>query len=562
MAEEKYLVLRLQTSDLSCIICISTYKHPTTLQCGHTFCKGCIEQYWSAMPNCTCPVCKAAFPNKPQLNKNTSLASILESLQEASDVSHQDCQSCTGPGAVRLCLPCMTPLCRDHVLLHREDPIQQRHLLVDVLSEDSPWPCRHHEKGLQYFCASYGTPLCPACVVHHQDCKPQPLLNLYRDKKDKVQKRIGDLSTGISSKEQDITDMKNAFRETQILVSDIKDNLTKDFQEMRDYIEKQERASFWRIKQEQDEARRKMTEGINPIMTALEEMKMLKAKLENTLQNDWLQLLKDTSQDNNALHKPLTTDIRNHNMLDENRIIDTTFAISNIKQSLLAHPLLEQVPCPPKKVIEDTVDIPSAAPSTSAEPLPEKPKENKEISLNPLLEWACDISFDLNTVNNRLYVSDGNKKVTVTGKSYSYHSHSRRFTNCQVMCSQAFSSGRWYWEINAKSSQAWAIGVVCKEIGASDDLGRNERSWCVEWNKKLSAWHRKEDATIPLPKPDTVGVLLDCAEKTISFYSISEGSQDLLHSYNLRYQTEIFPAVWLYGLRAGNYLTINDLKRL
>ncbi|XP_063309462.1 E3 ubiquitin-protein ligase RNF135 [Pelobates fuscus] len=568
MAGREYLLLRLQPSDLTCVICHDYYKHPTTLQCGHTFCKVCLEKFWNNKNSFKCSVCQAVFREKPDFKKNTCLASILDSLEAQNSTSHHDCTSCTGPGAVNLCLPCMTPLCRDHVLLHSEDTPQQRHLLVNLLTDDSTWLCRHHEQGLKYFCLTHGSPLCPNCKEQHEACKPALLLQLYIENKDKIQKMIGELSKDITCREKDVTILKNTYQEIQILVCDIKDNLTRDFREMRDYIEKQERASFWRIKQEQEAAQRKMLEGITPTNAEIDRLKEIKAGLENTINNDWIQVLMggpnglwDAAKDT-TIYNPSPV-ITSGSMFNENKIVDTTSAISQIKESLMAHPLLEQIPCPPKQVFEDTVDIESV-PSTSASTAAvSQTVRSTEINQNPFLKWACNISFDPQTLNKRLSLSPDFKTVTVSNKTFLYPNNPRRFSPCQVLCSEGFSTKCWYWEINTESSNGWAIGLACGEICNNDQLGQNDLSCCVEWRKeRLSAWHRKEDITIHLPKPGIVGTFLNCEEKTVSFYSITDGSQDLLHSYKIHFKTVVFPAVWLYGLKEGNSLTINNITRV
>uniref|UniRef100_A0A673AKN9 RING-type domain-containing protein n=1 Tax=Sphaeramia orbicularis TaxID=375764 RepID=A0A673AKN9_9TELE len=37
--------------DLSCAICFDTYTDPVTLQCGHNFCKTCVQDHWRRKAN-------------------------------------------------------------------------------------------------------------------------------------------------------------------------------------------------------------------------------------------------------------------------------------------------------------------------------------------------------------------------------------------------------------------------------------------------------------------------------------------------------------------------------
>ncbi|KAM4664840.1 E3 ubiquitin-protein ligase RNF135 [Discoglossus pictus] len=530
------------------------YSCPSTLPCGHTFCRDCIDRYWRDNAKCICPICQATFPSRPQLSKNTVLASLLDALQAQDTRAYEHCPSCAGPGAIKLCLPCMAPLCQEHIRLHCEDSAQQRHLLVNPLTAASAGPCRQHEKGLLYFCVPHSYPLCPACVGQHEECQPVPLLEVYEKNKEKYQKTINEIKYDITKKEEDISDKKNAYREVQILVCEIKENLNKEFRAMRDYLEKQERAAFWRIKQEQDGAQKKMNKILHPVIAEIDKIKKIKSQLEDNMQNDWFAVLKDTRAEDD-IYRPSTT-LVDEVLFDENRILDITLKISEIKKSLLDHAMLEEVHCPPKQVLEETFELQEAAASSSSQYPTAKPMENKMLQ-----QWARDVVFDLQTISCRLAHSNDLKTVTVSTKTQ-YPNNPRRFTSCQVLGSEGFSTGCHYWEISTKNSSAWGVGVASIEIKRDAQLGRNGYSWCVEWNKgRLVAWHNEVEIPVRLPKPDVVGVLLDCHEKVVSFYSVSHEGQMLMHTFKLKINPQVFPAVWLYGLKTGNSLNINEIKK-
>ncbi|XP_043919437.1 E3 ubiquitin-protein ligase TRIM62-like [Protopterus annectens] len=48
---------------LSCSVCLGIFRDPAKLQCGHTFCKRCLEKLWKANRK-DCPECRSPFDGK------------------------------------------------------------------------------------------------------------------------------------------------------------------------------------------------------------------------------------------------------------------------------------------------------------------------------------------------------------------------------------------------------------------------------------------------------------------------------------------------------------------
>ncbi|NXG89161.1 TRI65 protein, partial [Stercorarius parasiticus] len=71
---------------LVCSICLELFRVPVTLPCGHNFCKCCISDHWhkqeqmptGAEKGYTCPECRRGFEQRPYLEKNVTLCSVVE----------------------------------------------------------------------------------------------------------------------------------------------------------------------------------------------------------------------------------------------------------------------------------------------------------------------------------------------------------------------------------------------------------------------------------------------------------------------------------------------------
>lgn len=75
---------------LVCSICLELFRVPVTLPCGHNFCNCCISNHWHKQEQAptgskkgyTCPECRRGFEQRPELEKNVTLCSVVELAQD------------------------------------------------------------------------------------------------------------------------------------------------------------------------------------------------------------------------------------------------------------------------------------------------------------------------------------------------------------------------------------------------------------------------------------------------------------------------------------------------
>ncbi|MBN3306090.1 STXB protein, partial [Amia calva] len=161
------------------------------------------------------------------------------------------------------------------------------------------------------------------------------------------------------------------------------------------------------------------------------------------------------------------------------------------------------------------------------------------------LQDACRLTLDPNTANRRLSLCEGNRKATLGTEDQSHPDHPERFDSCsQVLCREGLT-GRCYWE--AEWSGEWAdIGVTYKGIsreGSHADcrLGRNDKSWSLSCEgSNCSAWHNNNHTDMPAPPTHRVGVYLDWAAGTLTFYSISSDTLTPLHTFHSTFTEPLY----------------------
>uniref|UniRef100_UPI00358E892F bifunctional apoptosis regulator n=1 Tax=Myxine glutinosa TaxID=7769 RepID=UPI00358E892F len=69
---------RLSADEFSCHCCYELLLEPTTLTCGHSFCRHCLALWWEASRRTECPECRQTWEGFP--NVNILLRSAIEKL--------------------------------------------------------------------------------------------------------------------------------------------------------------------------------------------------------------------------------------------------------------------------------------------------------------------------------------------------------------------------------------------------------------------------------------------------------------------------------------------------
>ncbi|XP_048816439.1 E3 ubiquitin/ISG15 ligase TRIM25-like [Lagopus muta] len=169
--------------ELSCSICLSLYKNPVSLRCGHSFCKQCVQKVLSTQQQdkapYSCPLCRVELGPTLELQNNFHLCSIVETY--LANKGKQDegfatengeavpCDFCLDKPqpAVKTCLICDASLCQAHLDKHGARASHRDHVLVEVGTGGSMEErrCQEHGKVLEYFCQDERQFICVLCSI-------------------------------------------------------------------------------------------------------------------------------------------------------------------------------------------------------------------------------------------------------------------------------------------------------------------------------------------------------------------------------------------------------------
>uniref|UniRef100_UPI0037E9224A tripartite motif-containing protein 16-like n=1 Tax=Semicossyphus pulcher TaxID=241346 RepID=UPI0037E9224A len=171
----------------------------------------------------------------------------------------------------------------------------------------------------------------------------------------------------------------------------------------------------------------------------------------------------------------------------------------------------------------------------------------------PVKNFACYLTFDPNTANSELHLTDGNRNATRVWSDYRPSDHPDRFKRCpQLLCREGLLDSA-YWEV------VWSggadIGVTYNNISRDGDtpsclLGHNERSWsleCSEGNYTPCHDNKRFKSSSPRPFTHRVGVYLDWSAGALSFYCISKDNMVHLHTFTSTFSEPLYPGFWVWA---------------
>uniref|UniRef100_A0A8C6SWW4 NACHT domain-containing protein n=1 Tax=Neogobius melanostomus TaxID=47308 RepID=A0A8C6SWW4_9GOBI len=164
-----------------------------------------------------------------------------------------------------------------------------------------------------------------------------------------------------------------------------------------------------------------------------------------------------------------------------------------------------------------------------------------------------ELSLDPNTAFRYIKLSDNNKKATHVREYQPYPDHQDRFDRWfQLLCDTGLT-GRCYWEVQWSGRVFISVSYrgIKRKGGDYDSLfGYNDQSWSLDCSEYgFSVWHEDKQTRLPQPcsSSGTVGVFVDCAAGSLSFYTVSSEELIHLHTFNTTFTQTLIPGFWLYG---------------
>ncbi|KAL7886095.1 hypothetical protein AOLI_G00063900 [Acnodon oligacanthus] len=154
------------------------------------------------------------------------------------------------------------------------------------------------------------------------------------------------------------------------------------------------------------------------------------------------------------------------------------------------------------------------------------------------------LTFDEDTVHPSLQLSRDRTQVVENEAMLIYRRNPKRFVQCvNVLATQGFQTGRYYWEVGVGTKPKWDLGVALETVDRQARV-----RLCPEngyWTLRLRNGCNYSAGTQPwtsLPissRPQRIGIFIDFELHMVSFYNADD--MRLLYSFSNGPKEKVFP---------------------
>ncbi|XP_073703461.1 tripartite motif-containing protein 16-like [Garra rufa] len=521
-----------------CPVCLDILKHPVTIPCGHSYCKGCITNFWNEEDQkkvYSCPQCRQTFTPRPALAKNTMLVEVVEKMKKtklpadcyaaAGDV---ECDVCTGRKykAVKSCLVCQESYCQTHFDRHEEFHSRKPHSVTDVTAPLREMICHQHHRQLESYCITDQQCICVLCTKYeHKNHKTVSAAAQRTEKQHQLKETQKRFRQRIQQRERDLQQLREAVESQKCSAQTAVEDSERIFTELIHSIERSRSEATQRIKDQEKAAVSTAERILEQLKLEISDLKRRDAELEQLSHTqDHIHFL----QSFHSLSTPDSTEV-------PNIPFSSLFSFDAMRESVCQlREKLEDFCKEEIKKMFDRVTIANIVPKNR----------------NKFLQYSHQFTLDPNTVNKRLCLSQRNRVVINAGTVQSYPHHPDRFdVFLQVLCAESVC-GRCYWEIEWNGSRGVHISVSYKSIkrkgGYECMFGRNDQSWSLFCSPTRFSFKHNNIETDVLVKSisSRIGVYVDLSAGTLSFYSVSD-TMSLIHTEHTTFTQLLYPGFYV-----------------
>ncbi|XP_066433074.1 nuclear factor 7, brain-like isoform X2 [Eleutherodactylus coqui] len=188
--------------EFTCLLCSELFKDPVMVECGHNFCRNCIDKAWDGQESFTCPDCKEVITEK-RYTTNRALANLVKKSVSATSVS--------------------TP----------------------AKATEKPKPaenCPEHDERLKLYCKDDGTLSCVICrdSLKHASHNFLPILDAVGVYKTELSAIVAPLEEALKVTEHLTSQQSEKVEQHKTNVSEFKQHVVSEFEKLHTFLKERE----------------------------------------------------------------------------------------------------------------------------------------------------------------------------------------------------------------------------------------------------------------------------------------------------------------------------------
>ncbi|XP_051988369.1 E3 ubiquitin-protein ligase TRIM58-like [Xyrauchen texanus] len=538
----------LAEEQVHCSICLDVFTNPVSIPCGHNFCMSCIGSYWKSSALFMCPMCKKSFLKQPEICINTVLREISEKVKEIKAIPFKSlqktmqidpvqspeelpaetpeqippsgpwvqevsCDVCTGTRqqAVKSCLVCLTSYCEEHLKSHTAR--FTKHKLIEPVQNLEDRMCKKHERLLELFCKKDQTIVCVLCTeMDHRAHYTVPVEREWTEKKALLRKTGAEVQQMIQERLKKVDDIKHSI---DLHKSSAQREIEDSMQVFSDLIRAIQKAQAELVMHIEEKQRKTETWASRQIEELQREIDMLK------MRNTELKYLSHTEDHIHFLQNFASLMSHPHTKDWSETCVHADQCVGTIRRSVLK--------------LEET--------------LTEEMEKLAEMELRRVQKYSVDITFDPDTANPWLQLSEDGHQLRHLGAWQDLPDTPERFDTVVISLGrEGFSSGRRYWEVQVGEKDEWYLGVARTSVNRKGRISVSTAHgyWALAMKK---GQEYRVSSSPPLlisvePKLKRVGVFVDYEEGQVSFYDVQ--SKCHIYTFMDSFKDKLFPFFYLY----------------
>eukprot|EP00079_Xenopus_tropicalis_P011762 XP_002937994.1 PREDICTED: nuclear factor 7, brain-like [Xenopus tropicalis] len=206
--------------ELTCRLCVELFKDPVMVECGHNFCKACIEKAWAGRDSFSCPECKEVINDK-KYTINRALANLVKKTAAAPVISVEK----------------------------KEKPLEN---------------CAEHDERLKLYCKDDGTLGCIICrdSLKHASHNFLPILDAVAVYREQLAAIVAPLEASLKVSEQVVGQQNEKIVQHKNNICEYKDHIAAEFERMHEFLDEREKALLEQLQQQGDGLLKEMEQNM------------------------------------------------------------------------------------------------------------------------------------------------------------------------------------------------------------------------------------------------------------------------------------------------------------